>query len=309
MPSIMTETIELQRIEITGASDGPHLLITGGVHGDEFESMTSIRRLAGAVNAEDLSGTLTLVPVVNEAAFLNGNRTAEDGLDLARVCPGDPEGSVTLRTAVSLSALIASADYYIDLHSGGIVMDVWPMSGYGLSDDPERLDIQRRMARALNLPVIWGTCGNLDGRSLSVARDAGVPAIYTEYLGGGRCSPEGADAYFEGCLNVMGELGMISREQPESKVELVIEDPRDGSGHMQLQNPSPITGQFTPAVVLGQRVGPGDVLGHVTNVTGDDVREIACTQTGYVLAIRTYPRVHENDSVIVIMEDIGTDSV
>ncbi|GIT29852.1 MAG: hypothetical protein Ct9H300mP1_18980 [Planctomycetaceae bacterium] len=121
------------------------------------------------------------------------------------------------------------------------------------------------MARALNLPVIWGTCGNLDGRSLSVARDAGVPAIYTEYLGGGRCSPEGADAYFEGCLNVMGELGMISREQPESKVELVIEDPRDGSGHMQLQNPSPITGQFTPAVVLGQRVGPGDVLGHVAN--------------------------------------------
>ncbi|GIS59986.1 MAG: hypothetical protein CM1200mP2_22110 [Planctomycetaceae bacterium] len=86
--------------------------------------------------------------MVNEAAFLNGNRTAEDGLDLARVCPGDPEGSVTLRTAVSLSALIASADYYIDLHSGGIVMDVWPMSGYGLSDDPERLDIQRRMARA-----------------------------------------------------------------------------------------------------------------------------------------------------------------
>ncbi|GIS59987.1 MAG: hypothetical protein CM1200mP2_22120 [Planctomycetaceae bacterium] len=56
MPSIMTETIELQRIEITGASDGPHLLITGGVHGDEFESMTSIRRLAGAVNAEDLWG-------------------------------------------------------------------------------------------------------------------------------------------------------------------------------------------------------------------------------------------------------------
>ena len=47
----------------------------------------------------------------------------------------------------------------------------------------------------------------------------------------------------------------------------------------------------------------------MTNVTGDDVREITCTQNGYVLAIRTYPRVHENDSVIVIMEDIGTDSV
>ena len=304
MPRIMTDTIELQRIEIVGTTEGPHLLITGGVHGDEFESMSAIRRLAGAINTGELAGRLTLVPVVNEAAFLNGNRTAEDGLDLARVCPGDPDGSVTLRTAVALTALIESADYYIDLHSGGIVMDVWPMSGYGLSDDPERLDIQRRMARALNLPVIWGTCGKLDGRSLSVARDAGVPAIYTEYLGSGRCSPEGVDAYVEGCLNVLGELGMIEREQPESQVAVVIEAPRDGSGHMQAQNPSPITGQFTPAVELGQRVAPGDLLGHVASVSGDDVHQVNCNQAGYVLAIRTYPRVHQNDAVIVIMEDV-----
>jgi len=311
----MSQTIELQRIEIIGTATaantaatttdaGPHLLITGGVHGDEFESMAAIRRLADGVPADQLTGRLTLVPVVNEAAFLNGNRTADDELDLARVCPGDPDGSVTLRTAVALSQLIQSADYYIDLHSGGIRMDVWPMSGYGMSDDGDRLEIQRRMARALNLPVIWGTCGNLDGRSLSVARDAGVPAIYTEYLGSGRCSPEGADAYFEGCLNVMAELGMLDREQPPSQVELVIEDPRDGSGHMQLQNPSPITGQFTPAVTLGQRVAPGDLLGHVADVTGGDTREIISTQSGWVLAIRTYPRVHENETVIVVMEDV-----
>ena len=104
----------------------------------------------------------------------------------------------------------------IQITGEGIIMDVWPMSGYGLSDDPDRLGIQRRMARALNLPVIWGTCGNLDGRSLSVARDAGVPAIYTEYLGSGRCSPDGTDAYFEGCLNVMAEFGMLQHEQPDA---------------------------------------------------------------------------------------------
>jgi len=302
MPSIVTDSIELQTISIEGATDGPRLLITGGVHGDEFESMTAIRRLAGAIDAADLSGHLTLVPVVNEAAFLNGNRTADDGLDLARVCPGDPSGSVTLRTAVALSALIESVDYFIDLHSGGIVMDVWPMSGYSLHQDPEIRAIQQRMARAFNLPVIWATAANLDGRSLSIAREAGVPAIYTEYLGGGRCSAAGADAYFEGCLNVMGELGLLKREPPDSLLELELEDPRPGSGHMQLQNHSPITGQFTAAIALGQRVRPGEILGHVSNVTGTDVREIPCTQDGYVLAIRCYPRVHEGDSVAVIMQ-------
>lgn len=304
MPRIMSEAIQLQRIEINGPRSGPHLLITGGVHGDEFESMAAIRRLQDAVSDKDLRGRLTLVPVVNEAAFRNGNRTADDGLDLARVCPGDPDGSVTRRTAVALSTLIRSADCYIDLHSGGNIMDVWPMSGYGLCDDLQRLEIQRRMARAMNLPVIWGSCGTLEGRSLSVARDAGVAAIYTEYLGSGRCSSEGVEAYVEGCLNVMSELQMLDREQPESRVRLVVEDPRDGSGHMQVQNPSPITGQFTPAVTLGQNIAPGDLLGHVCNIVGDDTREIISTQAGWVLAIRTYPRVHESDSVIVIIEDV-----
>ena len=74
---------------------------------------------------------------------------------------------------------------------------------------------QRRMARAFNLPVIWGTDPNLEGRSMSIARTANVPAIYTEFLGSGLCAPDGVVAYFEGCLNVMCELGMIDRPQPQ----------------------------------------------------------------------------------------------
>ena len=140
--------IELQCKEIVGSEAGPHLLITGGVHGDEFESMVAIRRLIREVAPAQLRGRLTLVPVVNEAAYLRGTRTADDMLDLARTCPGRADGSVTEQTAHALSHLIRGADYYIDLHSGGIIMSVWPMSGYGLHHDPEVLEVQRRMARA-----------------------------------------------------------------------------------------------------------------------------------------------------------------
>ena len=35
----------LQSMCIIGHEPGPHLLITGGVHGDEFEPMAAIRRL------------------------------------------------------------------------------------------------------------------------------------------------------------------------------------------------------------------------------------------------------------------------
>jgi len=62
--------MELKRKEIVGTRRGPHLLITGGVHGDEFEPMAAVRQLMREVAAEHLRGRLTLVPVVNERAYL-----------------------------------------------------------------------------------------------------------------------------------------------------------------------------------------------------------------------------------------------
>src|SRR5205823_9822834 len=141
-------------------------------------------------------------------------------------------GSITERTAHALSELIRAADYYIDLHTGGATLSVWPMAGYMLHSNSSVLAQQRAMARAFNLPVVWGTDPQLEGRSLSVARDAGIPAIYVEYLGGGPHCSAGVTALVEGCLNVMAWLGMIYRAAATSKVQFLAEDPRPGSGHM-----------------------------------------------------------------------------
>ncbi|MBT4096750.1 MAG: succinylglutamate desuccinylase [Gemmatimonadetes bacterium] len=294
--------MQLKTRVFQGVSDGPHLLITGGVHGDEFESMSAMRRLIRDILPAFLQGKLTLVPVVNEAAFLRGTRAAEDDLDLARTCPGDPNGSITERTADALSTLIRSADYYIDLHTGGNIMEVWPMSGYGLVPDVDVLDTQRRMAQAFNLPFVWGTNCALDGRSLSVARDAKVPAIYTEYMGAGRCHRDGVQAYYDGCLNVMGELGMIDRQPRESVVLHTIEDNRPDAGHMQVCNPSPLTGLFEPRVSLGAHVVTGQIIGVVSDVMGDRIVEVASREAGIVLTLRVFSRVHEGDALAVIVE-------
>lgn len=303
----MGEPVELQRSVFQGAEAGPHLLITGGVHGDEFESMAALRELIAHFDSDEaraaLRGKLTLVPVVNEAAYLRGARTAaEDELDLARVCPGNPDGSVTERAAHALSELIRSADYYIDLHTGGSKASVWPMSGYYLHPDPAVLDRQRAMARAFDLPVIWGTTATLDGRSLSVARDADVPAIYTEYLGSARCDDDGVEDYVVGCLNVMASLDMIDRPDPPSRVAHVVEDDRAESGIMDLHNRSPLTGYFDPTVRLGDPIERGAVLGTICDVLGRDRRDIRAERTGYVLVLRTYPRVLEGDMLVVILE-------
>lgn len=291
--------------QFSAAATGPRLLITGGVHGDEFEPMQSIRRLIRRLEngVTTLStGQLILIPCVNEAAFFRGHRMAEDLLDLARVCPGDPSGSITERTAAALSAEIRQADYYIDLHTGGTEFSVHPLTGYTLHSDENILAKQRKMALAFNLPIVWGTSANLNGRSLSVARDAGVPAIYAEYLGGARCAEDGVRAYEDGCLNVLASLGMISQTPPASQINLVVEDPREGSGHMQICHPSPIDGYFHSVASLGDEIKCGAAFGYVTNFCGDERHDVHAEHNGRVLTLRTFPRVLRGESVGVILD-------
>ena len=302
----MSTDLEIAHVTLSADAPGPHLLITGGVHGDEFEPMAAIRRLIDQFNRVDSlklqAGRLTLMPVVNEAAFVHGARTAPDGLDLARSCPGSAGGSITERTAHALSRWIRSADYYIDLHSGGTAFSVLPLTGYMLHANASVLNWQRKMARAFNLSIVWGTAAALEGRSLSVARDANVPAIYAEYLGSGLCDSRGVEAYFDGCLNVLALLGIIERDEPACRVERTIEDPRPGSGHMQVCHPAPITGFFEPAVALSQQVTAGSPFGTVCDATGATQREIVADRSGIVLVLRTFSRVSAGESVGVILE-------
>lgn len=294
--------------EIQGNSPGQHLLITGGVHGDEFEPMAAIRQLKTAIRPEELRGRVTLVPVVNEPAFVLGQRAGDDGLDLARTCPGREDGSVTERIAFALSTLIRSADLYIDLHTGGTRLMVLPLSGYVLHRDERVLNQQRRMARAFGLPLVWGTDPTLPGRSLSVARDAGVPAIYTEYLGGGRLDPQGVQAYVAGCMNVMREFELLPKLPTASPAPepWVVEDDRPGSGHMQINHPAPSAGFFQPQVELGQVVQEGAALGTVSDPLGQRVETIRARYTGTVIVLHTFPRVAAETSVAVILDSVSS---
>lgn len=299
----MTAAAPIKQCVVEGTKPGPHLLITGGVHGDEFEPMVAIRRLMNLLQADRLQGRVTLVPVVNEPAFLLGSRTGPDGLDLARTCPGRADGTSTEQIAYALSELICKADYYIDLHTGGTAYSVMPLTGYMLHADCEVLEIQRRMARAFNLPIVWGTSPELEGRSLSVARNVSVPAIYAEYLGGGRCSILGIEAYVGGCLNVMRELGMTEHPEPISKVVHIVEDRRPNSGHLQINHPAPMGGCFEPVVELGQQVQQGEVIGRiVADPLGEQACEIRADHGGIVLMLATYSRVLPGSSVGVVLD-------
>lgn len=279
-----------------GDGNGPSLLIIAGVHGDEYEPMFALRRLLTRLEQLSVRGRITVIPIVNEAAFLRGQRTAEDERDLARTMPGRPDGTITERVAAELTPLIEAADFLIDVHTGGRLFRIKPLSGYVLHPREDILGQQRAMARAFGMPIVWGTYPFLNGRTLSIARDANVPAIYIEACGSGAFHPDAVVACERGCLNVASMLGLIPAQEAVPAVEVVVEDPRDQSGFMQMQHPAPVDGVFEPLVALGHECCAGEVIGVVSDACGNKLAEISASEAGLVLFQRAVPGVKAGES-------------
>jgi predicted deacylase len=300
-----------------GQIPGPRLLITAGVHGDELLPVLAVRELirqfeTSVLLRSKLRGSLTLIPVVNPSAHVRHHRCGEDHLDLARTCPGRADGSSTERLGFAISREIEAADYYIDLHTGGSELCVLPLSGYMLHPDSQILERQRRLALAFQLPLVWGTSADLPGRTLSVARDASVPAIYVEYLGAHRelreivsqaARPERTTyPLVEGCLNVMRHLHMLDQPLSSSMHPEIIEDWRPQSGHLQVSNPAPISGFLKLKVELGQQISKGDLLAEIYSEADNQVQSVESHQTGRVVVVRDLLTVRQGDAIAVIAE-------
>jgi predicted deacylase len=282
---------------IQGHHEGPHLLILAGVHGDEYEPIAAAIKLISIVPEVLTHGLVTIVPIVNVPAFKRASRVGEDGLNLARICPGNKTGTASEKIAAEVSELISISDYLIDLHGGGNAYEIAPLSGYMLHPSEEVLHKQRQMAHAFNLQTIWGTSSKLEGRTLSVARDHHVPAIYTEYGGGGGFKKEIVKAYVQGCLNIIHTLGMLEGNLPSSRCDYIVEDYREESGHLQIMLPASSNGFFEAEVKLGDFVKKGQQIGTITDLFSQTISPVCADQDGMVFLLRAIPAVEEGDAL------------
>jgi len=180
------------------------------------------------------NGSVTIVTIVNESAYSASTRYGSDGLDLARICPGNWEGTVSEIAASQISELIREADYFVDMHTGGPTYDIAPLAGYMHHPTPDILEKKRQMASAYNLPIIWGTDYRPNGRTISVARDAKVPVIYLEYGGGSGIREEVVKAYKDGFIYLLKSLHMIIHPIEIQLIEEYywVEDHRMKSGYL-----------------------------------------------------------------------------
>lgn len=285
--------LSLPALLVRGRQEGKTLVVTAGVHGDEHEGVQTVLEIYASLEAEETKGDFLAVPVANPPAFWNGTRSSPlDGKNLARVFPGKLDEGPSAATAHGLAhAVIACADFYIDLHSSGVKLLMPTMVGYD-AHNPR----SREAAFAFGAPVMWGHPSIEPGRTISFAQERGIPWLYTEARGGGRVHPEDLRVYTQGLRNLMQHLEML----PGNPIPLAPEHHLYGDGNTDAALVSQDRGFLVPSVAILQDVKTGDELGRLLSPRGETVETIRATQDGVVALIRTWPMVQPGEPTFLI---------
>ena len=283
-----------------GTTHGPRIAVLGGVHGDEYEGPYAVRRVVEGLDPAELRGTFVGVPHSNPPAFHAGTRTSPlDGLNLARVFPGDESGSPTERIAHYIGErIIKGSDFLIDLHSSGTPMEMATLVGYHVSDTGAGKRSQEA-AFAFGAPVVWAHPEMTEGRTLSRAHELGIPCVYTETSGGGWLHREEGELYARGVQNVMRLLDMLPGDvtagQPERHLM--------GAGDTDEAIGAGATGYLVTEVDVLDRVSEGDVLGRILGLAGEVLEEIRAESDGVVILMRRTPSVSAGDQTFLLTQE------
>lgn len=285
-----------------GMQPGKTLLATGGVHGDEYEGPIAIQDIFEELDVASLQGTFFGIPLVNGPAFVAGTREGGwDHLNLARIFPGCPDGLLSERIAFAFHEhVVGKADMFLDIHSAGNLYAIKEFSGYQVRQG-NMGEIQKCAAIACGFDMVWGTSPK-PGRSLSSAGDKGVPSIYIEMRGEGRCRSDQLAKTKLVLRNVMGFLGLTDHDFPKEPPRYCLETLGSEAGHLQIDHLSPASGIFVPSIELWDAVEEGQLLGSVRHPDGRVLGEVNAKRAGRVLFLRTVPRVFAGDFIAFVLE-------
>jgi hypothetical protein len=271
------DDVALPVAELHGNEPGPTWLLTGGVHGDEYEGPEAIRRLVATMQHGQFPGKIIALPVTNPLAYAAGTRlTPADGGNLNRSFPGSATGTFTERWADWLwQNSMLSADRLIDLHAGGVTWQFEPIAGFYRDEDiPFAATFNIRLWQMPDTPGVLS-------REFRAARG---PAVGVE-LGHGGVRHEGF------VLKALAGLTTLVRGKTLSPSKPIYTHTDVVAGQ---------TGEWNYRSYLRQTVPAGYLLGFITDWAGNVIEEIRSPFAARVLAVRRLVSVRAGELVVVL---------
>lgn len=289
--------LQLPVLVARGRHPGKTMVALGGVHGDEYEGMAAVRDVFRGLDPWEMRGSFIGVPVCNPPAFAAKSRTSPiDGLNLARVFPGQAEGTISQQIAhVLTTAVLTHADFLIDLHSSGSYMAMAHLIGYFKGEGGQG-QLSREAALRFGIPLVWGHETVAAGRSLSPVHERGIPWLYTECPSGGWLHEDYTRSYADGVRNVMRYLEILpGTADPLSDFEEIV-----GEGDTDKSLTVPVAGFLRPLVELRTPVRRGQVLGIVEDLAGATLAEITAPSAGTLILRRNTASVVAGDLAFLL---------
>jgi uncharacterized protein len=293
-PTVLRRTLSLAGldipvVELTGAGDGPRLTVLAGVHGCEYAPMAAVRRWTAALAGRELRGSVRAVPVLNLTAFRARTPflVPDDGKNLNRCFPGNPEGTMADRLAhAAFTQLIRGSDALIDVHAGDMVEALEPFALYDTGPAEARA---LEMATAYGLGYVIrqepGPGRAVGGTTSTAAAEIGIPAIIAEAGGCGLVEAAAVEAHVRGLDRVLAALGMTDGPTVAPAAAPV----RLGR-FLWLRSTS--EGWWEPAVRPGEQVAEGQALGTVSSLDGAEVlQSVTAPAPGVPMFITSSPAV------------------
>lgn len=280
-------------IHITGAAPGPALLVTGGVHGGEYCGIQAALDFANQVNPAALAGHLTVVPLANPPAFYAKEQyvVPEDGKNLNRAFPGNPDGTLAERMAYALMRVATAHEYWVDLHSGDLHEALLPFVIYSPNGPAAVAAEARRMATAYGIPVLVESA-SIAGGSYAAAAEAGIAAILPESGQMGQVDAGSIARHREGLKRVCQALAMLPGQPP-------------AFGHtvhtQSMWTHAPQSGLHYPLLEVGQVVAAGQPGAVVRDAYGDVRATVLVPHDGRVLFRATSLAIAQGDPLFAVI--------
>jgi predicted deacylase len=289
---------------------GPTVLLTGGVHGDEYEGPVALARLIRELDLSKLSGRLIVVPAVNYPAFVAGTRTSPiDNINLNRTFPGKRNGTATEMIAHYVTTeLLPRADYLFDFHAGGSSLQYLPTLLAPRWDSAAEKQKLEGIIEAFAPPnvVYYDSIRALSGEDRVIgnyARQNDAFFVTGEFGGGSTVNLQGLAVVETGLRSVLAHLKVLPpptpRQKPGKIRRLVMDDPG-------LYAFSPRRGLLEPKFALGDEVKAGALAGLIYDLDNPWAEPVAVPfrHAGFAVCIRTFSLVEAGDCLGHLASDV-----
>jgi predicted deacylase len=248
-------------IAVLRNGEGPTVLLSAGVHGDEYEGQIILRNLLHSIEKTQMTGRIIALPALNAPSVAAASRVSPlDGGNLNRAFPGATDrGPTALIAGFVTERLLPLCNVALDLHSGGKAANYVDCAYLCAAADRALHGKLVEMAEWFGAPYTFVAPGGGEPAAFDPAAHArGVPLLSAELGGGGGVSVASLAAGWRGTLDLLGWAGVLARGA----------DPPPGTQFLRFEAPghyvvAPWAGLFEPACDLGATVEAGQVAGYL----------------------------------------------